>query len=336
MSNLGSRLFSVLSRNGRLVGILTISGLAVSAGLYLITRGAQTTAATTDATQTGDINGDDNDNEKEEEEEEDEDEDLNNEEDEEENIAKLDDDDDDTNDIDETRNDQTMIVRVNSGTMTRPQVIALVSLYANTVMCYVFAVMAAIEARRELPHFAVPVAWTGVGALVGILVQFFRRQGEGERELPVRDRQERRQQQERITQENDEMEEEEEDEEKNNVERVISTRKKSPIKMGPSPPSTTLKSPTPRIIERPVTAPTPVALSSAAPARRLEFSTASTSVADAQQMLKFPIGSPSSSSSSPLSSSHRNLEDEEPQPPSVHRPSPSLHKKQQGSPKNKR
>jgi hypothetical protein len=327
MSNLGSRLLSVLSRNRRL-GIIIVSGLAVSAGLYLITRGAQTTAATTDATQIGNLNGDNNINEKEEEEEEEEEEDLNNEEDEEDNIAKLDDD----NDDDETRNDQTMIVRVNTSTMTRPQVIALVSLYANTVMCYVFAVMAAIEARRELPHFAVPVAWTGVGALVGILVQFFRRQGEGERVVRVRDRPEqerRQQQQQRITQENDEMEEEEEDEEKNNVERVISTRKKNPIKMSPSPPSTTLKSPTPRIIERPVTAPTPVALSSAAPARRLEFSTAS----DAQQMIKFPIESPSSFSFPSLSSSHRNLEDEEPQPPSVHRPSPSLHKKQQGSPK---
>jgi len=326
MSNLGSRLLSVLSRNRRLVGIITVSGLAVSAGLYLITRGAQTTAATTDATQIGNLNGDNNINEKEEEEEEEEEEDLNNEEDEEENIAKLDDD----NDDDETRNDQTMIVRVNTSTMTRPQVIALVSLYANTVMCYVFAVMAAIEARRELPHFAVPVAWTGVGALVGILVQFFRRQSERERIARVRDRpeQERRQQQ-QITQENDEIEEEEEEKVDNNVERVISTRKKSPIKMGPSLSST---SPTPRIIERPVTAPTPVALSSAAPARRLEFSTAS----DAQQMIKFPIESPSSFSFPSLSSSHRNLEDEEPQPPSVHRPSPSLHKKQQESPKSKR
>jgi hypothetical protein len=141
MSSSVSRLLGIFnSRNGRLL-VLSTAGIAIGAGVYLFTRRANTdNAATTEATQTGTANSENKSNNDEDEGKDDDDED-------EESIEG--DEDIATTNIPEARTDQLgLIVRSPMGTsssMTRPQVVALVSLFANTVVCYVFAIMAALE-----------------------------------------------------------------------------------------------------------------------------------------------------------------------------------------------
>lgn len=309
-----SRILNIFnSRNGRLL-VLSTAGLAVGAGVYLFTRRTNTDNAATEATQTGTANSENkSNNDKDEDKDDDDDEDEESEEEGGEDIA--------TTNIPEARTDQLgFMVRSpirTSSSMTRPQVVALVSLFANTVVCYVFAIMAALEARRELPHFAIPVAWTGVGALVGILVQFFRRRNNitnipHQQTLPTQ-----------------EVEEEEEEEEKDSVSddaqatsssnEMIQSAQASKIVPTPSSksshPTPTTTSSTTHIIKTPV-------VSSTAPIRRLEFTTTSSSAttaagaaSTAERMLKFPGGSPAAS---PYRSGRGGGgDDDEPQPPSA-------------------
>lgn len=308
-----SRILNIFnSRNGRLL-VLSTAGLAVGAGVYLFTRRTNTDNAATEATQTGTANSENkSNNDKDEDKDDDDDEDEESEEEGGEDIA--------TTNIPEARTDQLgLMVRSpirTSSSMTRPQVVALVSLFANTVVCYVFAIMAALEARRELPHFAIPVAWTGVGALVGILVQFFRRRNNitnipHQQTLP--------------TQEVEEEEEEEKDSVSDDAQATSSSNEMiqsaQASKIVPTPssksshPTPTTTSSTTHIIKTPV-------VSSTAPIRRLEFTTTSSSAttaagaaSTAERMLKFPGGSPAAS---PYRSGRGGGgDDDEPQPPSA-------------------
>jgi len=311
------------SRHGVRNVLVLSAGLAVGASVYLFARRTSAENAATEATQTGGAKNLENENDHiDDEEEEDEDDD---EEEEEEEIDEEEDEEEVGNNSKTNIPDAQlgMIIRSpassSSSTMTRPQVVALVSLFANTVVCYVFAVMAAMQARRELPHFAIPVAWTGVGALVGILVQFFRR-----RHLRIRSTLPPQQLQAATIVEEEEEEKEEVEKTQSSISSSSAQKHSAKNILLPTPKTSTQAIQSPSSSSTTSThIKTPI-VSSTAPIRRLEFTSSSTSSSTttattvpsstADRLLKFPAGSPASS---PPRSRGPGADDDEPQPPSA-------------------